>query len=115
MAKKKIFRPEHMEPGPFRLNYILLPYGEYYKKSQDVLDAKRGDILRIYDGGDYEIDSVFKITDSKMCDMLCRMRYGIPWCVAYKTWLTYARAEGYGKDALSENWCVMVVYGAKIA
>ena len=39
MAKKKIFRPEHTEPGPFRLNYILLPYGEFYKKSQDILNS----------------------------------------------------------------------------
>ena len=115
MRRKRIHRPEHTEPGPFRLNFILLPYGEFYKKSQDILTAKRGDVLRIYEGGDYEIDGVFHITDSVLCDTLCRMRYGTPWSVAYDIWKSYARAEGYGKDALSERECIMVVYGAKIA
>lgn len=115
MKRKRIFRPEHTEPGPFRLNFILLPYGEYYKKAQDMLGAKRGDVLRIYGGEDYEIDSVFRITDARMCDTLCRMRYGTSWSVAYDIWKTYSRAEGYGKDALSKTECIMVVYGAKIA
>lgn len=111
---KKIYRPMHTEPGPFRLNFILLPYGEMYKPAQDLLSAKRNSVLRIYDGGDYLIDSVYHITNWQMCDMLSRMRYGVPWESVYQTWNVNVRAEGYGKDALKRNECIMVVYGKKV-
>ena len=114
MARKRIYRPEHSEPGAFRLNFILLPYGEHYK-TNEFLEARRGDTLRIYGGQDYRIDSVYHITDGQMCDMLCRMRYGIPWSSVLDRWTVYARAQGYGRDALRKNECIMVVYGAVFA
>lgn len=109
-SRKKIFRPAHEEPGKMWLNYILLPYGEYYAKTKVFLDAKEGDTLRFYNGRDVSIKSVMLIACDKTCDFLCKMRYGITWDKAFKRWLSYARLEGNGKDILSRTKCILVVY-----
>ena len=109
----KIFKPAHEEPGNFRLNYILLPYGEFYQKTKEFLDAKAGDTLRFYNGPDVRIESVMLIACDKTCDFLCRMRYGITWDKAFAKWLSYARLEGHGKDILSRAKCILVVYENK--
>jgi len=103
----------HEEPGEFYLDYILLPYGEYYSKTKDFLDAKTGDTLRFFNGPEYEIESVTLIPQDKMCDLLCRMRYGISWKVAFEKWRSYAILEGNGKRVLSTKECLFVVYGKK--
>lgn len=109
----KVFKPAHEEPGNFRLNYILLPYGEFYQKTKEFLDAKAGDTLRFYNGPDVRIESVMLIACDKTCDFLCRMRYGITWDKAFAKWLSYARLEGHGKDILSRTKCLLVVYENK--
>lgn len=108
--KKRIFKPDHEEPGKMWLNYILLPYGEFYEKTKVFLEAKRGDVLRFFNGPEVPIDSVFLIDCDKTCDFLCKMRYGIGWAAAFKKWLSYARLEGHGKDILSRTKCLLVVY-----
>lgn len=110
---KKIFKPLHEEPGPLFLDYILLPYGMFYDKTKDFVKAKRGDTLRFFNGPDYEIVSVSLIPQDRVCDSLCRMRYGIPWHKAFERWQKYARLEGNGKDILSTKECLLVVYNAK--
>jgi hypothetical protein len=109
----KIFKPAHEEPGNFRLNYILLPYGEFYQKTKEFLEASAGDTLRFYNGPDVRIESVMLIACDKTCDFLCRMRYGITWDKAFAKWLSYARLEGHGKDILSRAKCILVVYENK--
>lgn len=109
----KIFKPAHEEPGNFRLNYILLPYGEFYQKTKEFLEARAGDTLRFYNGPDVRIESVMLIACDKTCDFLCRMRYGITWDKAFAKWLSYARLEGHGKDILSRAKCILVVYENK--
>lgn len=112
-SRRKIFKPLHEEPGAFHLDYILLPYGQYYAKTKDYLDAKKGDILRFYNGPEYEIDSVSLIKQDRVCDILCRMRYGIAWKVAFAKWQSNAILEGYGRQALSTQECLLVIYGKK--
>lgn len=109
----KIFKPAHEEPGNFRLNYILLPYGEFYQKTKEFLEARAGDTLRFYNGPDVRIESVMLIACDKTCDFLCRMRYGITWDKAFAKWLSYARLEGHGNDILSRAKCILVVYENK--
>lgn len=108
--KKKIFSPNHAEPGDFWLDYILLPYGEYYDKTRVFLEAKEDDTLHFFEGPDYAIKSVYKIKQDKVCDFLCRMRYGIPWERAFKKWQSYAVLEGHGRDILSKEFCLLVIY-----
>lgn len=110
VGRKKIFKPAHEEPGRMWLNYILLPYGEYYDKTKVFLDAKEGDIIRFFNGGEFRIKSVMLIACDKTCDFLCKMRYGITWDKAFARWLSYARLEGNGKDILSKTKCILVVY-----
>ena len=109
----KIFKPSHEEPGKMWLNYILLPYGEFYEKTKCFLDAKPGDTMRFFNGPDVNIESVLLIACDKTCDFLCKMRYGVTWDVAFKRWVGYARMEGHGKDILSRNKCLLVVYAEK--
>lgn len=113
--QKKIFRPSHGEPGGFWLNYILLPYGEYYKKTKDFLSAKKGDILRIYKGGDYLIDNVFLLEDIRIIDILSRMRYGVSYKAVLEKWIRYARMEGNGRDIFSTDKCILVLFGTEFA
>lgn len=109
----RVFKPAHEEPGKMWLNYILLPYGEFYKKTNVFLEAKPGDTMRFFNGPDVQIESVMLIACDKTCDFLCKMRYGITWDKAFSKWLSYARMEGNGKDILSRTKCILVVYENK--
>lgn len=111
MEKKRIYKVAHAEPGDFHLNYILLPYGAYYDKTNVLLNANPGDTLRFFNGPDVMIDSVTLISCDSICDFLCKMRYGITWDMAFAKWLSYARMEGHGKEILSTEKCILVVYG----
>lgn len=92
------------------LDYILLPYGIFYERTKPFLNAKKGDTLRFYNGPEFAIDSVSLIKQDRICDILCRMRYGIAWGVAFKKWQRYALLDGYGRDILSKEECLLVVY-----
>lgn len=111
--KRRTFSPAHAEPGDFSLDFILLPYGEFYKKTRGILEAKRGDTLRFFNGPQYEIDSVSLIPADKACDALCRMRYKIPLVAFFKRWEEYATLEGHGKDVISKSKCIFLVYEKK--
>lgn len=109
----RVYKPLHAEPRDFHLDYILLPYGIFYDKTKSFVDAKKGDILRFFNGGDYEIDNVALIPQDRICDTLCRMRYGITWKAAFEKWKSYAVLQGYGKEVLSTEECLFVVYAKK--
>lgn len=110
MRKSKTFKPKHAVPGDFWMDYILLPYGEYYTPTRDIASAQKGDILRFFNGPEYPIERVIKIPQDAVCDTLCRMRYGIPWSVAFRKWQSYAMLEGNGKGVLSEDYCLWVIF-----
>lgn len=109
-SSQRTFKPNHEEPGEFCLDYILLPYGAFYRKTSGLLDAKTGDILRFFNGPEYPIESVMLIRCDRLCDMLCRIRYGISWDAALRIWQRYAVMEGNGKDVLSTEECILVVF-----
>lgn len=102
-------------PGEPWLGFILLPYGLYYEKTRCFLDAKTGDRMQFLDGPEVTIDSVTVVEGERMCDVLCRVRYGVKWKVALERWLRYARIEGHGKDIFVPEKCIMVVYGKEKA
>jgi len=112
-SRQKVFKPLHRVPGEMQLDYILLPYGLFYNKTKDFLNAKKGDILRFFNGPEYEIDSVALIRQDRLCDILCRMRYGISWDKAFAQWKKYALLEGNGHDVLSTTECLFVAYVKK--
>lgn len=88
----------------------MLPYGEFYAPAQNAIKAVKGDILRFYDGNDYAIERVIKIPQDDICDMLCRVRYGIPWKIAFKKWQTNAVLEGNDRNVLSNDYCLWIIY-----
>lgn len=110
VRKQRVFKPDHQEPRGFFLDYILLPYGEYYEKTRDIKDAKKGDVIRFFNGPEYKVFHATLIRQDKFCDILCRMRYGIPWKNALEVWRRYAVLEGHGKDVISDEECILVVY-----
>lgn len=107
--KKKIYKPDHEAPNDFRWDYILLPYGAYYKTAE-FLTARPGDTMRFFNGPDVEIQATHLIDGMDLCNTLSRMRYGIPWVAAFSRWASYAVMEGNGKDVLSPDKCIMVAY-----
>lgn len=109
-----MMRPAHEKPGPFRLDYILLPYGEYYQKTKAFLEARKGDTMRFFNGPVVPIEDVRLIEDINACDVLCRVRYGVSWDAAYERWASYAKMEGNSKDVISRNCCIAVFFGIDI-
>lgn len=109
--RSKILKPMHLEPGRFWFDYILLPYGDFYPPSQAVSKAGKGDVLRFFNGPDRVIERVVKIPQDSLCDLLCRMRYGVSWAAAFKKWQSYAILEGHGRDVLNKDFCWLVAYG----
>ena len=105
-----VFKVNHEEPNDFRLDYILLPYGEYYTKTAALLNASPGDTLRFFNGRDAVIQAVNLVENDSLCNVLCRMRYGIPWGAALAVWRRYAVMEGHGKDVLVDGKCIMVTF-----
>lgn len=97
------------------MDYILLPFGDFYEKTRCYLDAKTGDKMQFMDGEEVTIDSVMVVEGERMCDVLCRIRYGVKFKVAFSRWMRYARIEGHGKDILVPNKCIMVLYGKEKA
>lgn len=110
MAQNKIFRIDHEEPNIFRWDYILLPYGQYYTKTSEILNAKPGDMVRFFQGRDAEIKGVRLIEDEILCNVLCRMRYGISWTSAFSRWRKYAILEGHSGGVLLPNKCILVAF-----
>ena len=111
--RKKIFKPAHELPGKFWLDYILLPYGAFYRKTAELLEARAGDTLRFFNGPDREIASVRVIPCDAVCNFLCRMRYGIDWDKALVKWQRYAQMEGHAKDVLSTKECLLVIFNVE--
>lgn len=108
--KGTVYKTYHSDPGDFPLGFILLPYGEFYKKTSVFLYARRGDIIRFYNGPEFEIERVVIVDGEDMCDALCMVRYGVLWNVALSRWLSYAIMEGNSKDIFYKSKCLMVVY-----
>lgn len=106
---KKTFKINHTEPGEFRLGYILLPVGYSYNAA--IAQAKKGDTLRLFDGGEYPILVVRKMKmKDPNTDILCRMRYGITLKGALMRWKNNARLEGHGSQVVSEDECLWIIY-----
>lgn len=114
MSKARTYKIDHEEPNDFRWDYVLLPYGVFYKKTSVLLDAKPGDMIRFFQGRYAEIRSVRLIEDPVLCDILCKMRYGISWYVAFKKWQGYAVLEGNGRDILVSDKCIIVAFNYKL-
>ena len=114
-CQRKTYKPQHDAPSEPWMDYILLPYGAFYEKTRCFLDAKKGDKMQFLDGLEVTIDSTMVVEGERMCDVLCRIRYGVKFKVAFATWMKYARLEGHGRDILVPNACIMVLYGKEEA
>lgn len=107
--QKKTFKIAHMDPGVFHLDYIVLPVG--YSYNAEIANAKKGDVLRLADGGEYPIFSVRRIrADKPEADILCRIRYGVTLKGAMMRWKMNAKLEGHGAKAVSEDECLWVIF-----
>lgn len=107
--KQRTFRVKHDRPGDFHLGYILLPIGFAY--NAEWREAKKGDILRLWDGSEYTIFAVRRVDLRKPnADILCRMRYGITIKRAIQIWQTNAKLEGHGAKAISLDECLWIIY-----
>lgn len=91
------------------MDYILLPFGYAYNK--EWAGAKRGDIIRFYDGADRRIFAVRKLKmSSPTVDILARMRYGLTIKGCLSRWKTNAILEGNMGRAVSPDTCLMVAF-----
>lgn len=107
--KKKTFNARHLEPGEFQLDYILLPYG--YSYNAEWAKAKKGDLIRFYEGGLFRIYSVRAIKmKGGLAELLSRIRYGISIYGCLQRWKENAKLEGNASTAVSTTECLWVIY-----
>lgn len=105
----KIFRPHHAMPKAMYLDYILIPIG--YAYNRPIQKAQDGDRMIFLDGERVAIDTIAKIkSQTKMCDMICRARYGVGIERVIEIWKNNATLEGYGRDAVSEDECLLITF-----
>ena len=111
-AKRVKLKAFHDTPRDFHADYILLPLG--YSYNREFLNVSEGDLMRMGDG------KVFPVLRTGILSLrnpategLCFARYGITLRSAQRVWKTNAFAQGYGKDALSDEECLIVIYGKK--
>jgi len=108
--RKKTFKVNHAEPGDFRMGYILLPFG--YSYNSEWSGAKKGDVIKLWGGGEYPIYAVRKIKmSSPEADILSRIRYGITIKGILQRWRSNAKMEGHGSRVVSDEECLWVIYG----
>lgn len=105
-----MYKLSHFEPGPHQLDFILLPYGEFYDKTKGLLNAQVGDTIRFFNGPECRIHSAYKIPIDRMFSALCQMRYGFGRDVVLRRWQDNARVEGHGRDIISTKECIIVFY-----
>lgn len=108
-TRKKVFKARHLEPGDFALNYILLPIG--YGYNTEWISAKKGDSIRLHDGGTYKILCVRSVkVRGGLAELLSRVRYGISIAGCMQRWRDNAKLEGHSRDVISDSECLWVIY-----
>lgn len=107
-----MFKINHSSPGNVYADFILLPLG--LKMNRNIISYKRGDRIKFLDG------KVYYIISAGVLDMgnpvvagLCFLRYGITLKKLMLHWTESAIAYGYGKKAVSDEECLLIVYGSK--
>lgn len=110
MSKRKYYKVFHDTPRDFHADYILLPLG--YTYNREFLSVSEGSLLKFGDGKVYPLlrCGVLEI-DNPATEGLCFARYGITLRKAMKLWKTNALAQGYGVNAVSDDECLILIYG----
>ena len=110
MAKSKYHKVFHDTPGDFHADYILLPLG--YSYNREFLSVSEGGLLKFGDGKVYPLLRVDVLSiKNPATEGLCFARYGITLRKALQIWRTNAFAQGYGRNAVSDEECLIIIYG----
>ena len=99
----------HDTPGDFHADYILLPLG--YSYNREFLSAKKGSLIKFGDGKVYQILSVGVLSmKNASTEGDCFMRYGITLRKWLQLWRNIVFAQGYGRNAVSDEECLKIHY-----
>lgn len=100
----------HDTPRDFHADYILLPLG--YSYNREFLEAMEGSLIKFGDGKIYPLLRAGALSlKNPATEGLCFARYGITLRKALQIWCANALAQGYGKNAVSDEECLIVIYG----
>lgn len=107
-----IYKINHVSPKNVYADFIMLPLG--IRMNRELLSYKKGDRIKMLDGNTYLILGVGTIQfNSTLASALCFLRYGITLKRLLMLWGQNAIAYGYGKKAVNQEECLIVVYGSK--
>lgn len=107
-----IFNIDHSTPGDVYADFVLLPVGA--KLNRGLLKYSKGDRINMLDGKQYYILKAGLLSmDNPIVAGLCFLRYGISQKKMQMIWRQNAIAYGYGKKAISNEECILLVYGTK--
>ena len=100
----------HDTPGDFHADYILLPLGYLYNR--EFLSAREGSYIKFGDRKVYPLLRAGVLSfKNPATEGLCFARYGITLKKALQIWRTNAFAQGYGRNAVSDEECLIIIYG----
>ena len=109
-AKNKYYKVFHDTPRDFHADYILLPLG--YSYNREFLSVSEGTLLKFGDGKVYPLLRAGVLSmKNPATEGLCFARYGITLRKALQIWRTNAFAQGYGRNAVSKEECLIIIYG----
>lgn len=87
----------------------LFPLGERYNR--ELSELKKDDWIRFQSGEQFPVVSVAKMNlQSAIAEFMCRYIYGKPLARVVSQWGYNAVAEGYSRDAISFDQCLIINY-----
>lgn len=87
----------------------LFPFGERYNR--ELMQLRQGDIIRFQSGEEYPIIAVAVMNlNAAIAEFMCRYIYGKPLARVKEQWGVNAIAEGYSRDCINQDRCLIIYY-----
>lgn len=105
----KIVKVLHLAHRKKDKGLALFPFGMRYNRELTTL--KKGDWIQFQSGEQFPVVSVAVVNlQSAIAELMCRYIYGKPLSRVVSQWSYNAVAEGYPRDAISTEKCLIVNY-----
>lgn len=93
-------------------DFVILPIGSFYH--ENILKAKRGDIIQFLEGNNKTIyDVCFVKIKSSVFRNLCRLKYGREPIQVINQWKRTAVSLGFAPNAIDDNTAAVVWFKKK--
>lgn len=108
-SKKRVLSVLHLAHRKEDKGLALFPFGVRYNK--ELLTLRKGDYIMFSSGEEHEVVSVSIMgLNTAVAEQMCRYIYGVPLSKVVSQWGNNAVLEGYPREAVSTDQCLMIHY-----